>query len=138
MARVRWLRDEALAGTRGAVRPPLGMMVEVPAAALAIDRFEADFYSIGSNDLIQYLTAASRDEPELAPLTKPSPALWRLVKDMAEHGRRTGREVSLCGDLAGDLAAIPALLDCGLRKLSVSPAALASVKAAIASYGRNA
>jgi phosphotransferase system enzyme I (PtsI) len=137
MARVRWLLDEAVAGTRAAVRPPLGMMVEVPAAALAIDRFEADFYSIGSNDLIQYLTAASRDEPELAPLAKPSPALWRILKDIAEHGRRTGCEVSLCGDLAGDPAAIPALLDCGLRKLSVAPAALASVKAAIASYGRS-
>ena len=138
MARVRALLDEAVAETRAAVRPPLGMMVEVPAAALAIERFEADFYSIGSNDLIQYLAAASRDEPELAPLTKPSPALWRILKDIAEHGRRTGREVSLCGDLAGNPAAIPALLDCGLRKLSVAPAALASVKAAIAAHGRSA
>src|SRR5262249_47061470 len=49
-----------------AARPPLGMMVEVPAAALAVDAFDADFYSIGSNDLIQYLSAASRDEPALA------------------------------------------------------------------------
>jgi phosphotransferase system enzyme I (PtsI) len=138
MTRVRALLDEAVVETRVTVRPSLGMMVEVPTAALAIDRFEADFYSIGSNDLIQYLAATSRDEPELAPLTKPSPALWRLLKEIAEHGRRTGREVSLCGDLAGDPAAIPALLDCGLRKLSVAPAALASVKAAVASYGRGA
>ena len=136
MTRVRTLLDEAVAGSGGAVQPPLGMMVEVPAAALDIAAFDADFYSVGSNDLIQYLAAASRDEPELASLAKPPPALWRLLNDIVEHGRRTGREVSLCGDLAGDPAAIPALLDCGLRKLSVAPAALASVKAAIAGHGR--
>ena len=57
---MRALLDEAVAETRATVRPPLGMMVEVPTAALAIEQFEADFYSIGSNDLIQYLAAARR------------------------------------------------------------------------------
>ena len=136
MARVRVLLNEAIAESRGAVRPPLGMMVEVPAAALDLTKFDAEFYSIGSNDLIQYLAAASRDEPELSALAKAPPALWRLLREIAEHGRRTGREVSLCGDLAAEPEAIPALLDSGLRKLSVAPAALASVKAAIAQYGR--
>ena len=135
---MRVLLDEAVVETRATVRPPLGMMVEVPTAALAIEQFEADFYSIGSNDLIQYLAAASRDEPELAALDE---TLAGAVAALEGHGaarspHRT-RGQPLRG-LAGDPAAIPAVLDCGLRKLSVAPAALASVKAAIASYGRNA
>jgi phosphotransferase system enzyme I (PtsI) len=111
--------------------PPLGMMVEVPAAALAMADFEADFYSIGSNDLLQYLMAASRDEPELAEIAAPGPAFWRLLASMTAHGRAQQREVSLCGDLASDAQHVPQLLRCGLRTLSVAPAALASVKAAV-------
>lgn len=114
-----------------AVLPPLGMMVEVPAAALSIAAFDSDFYSIGSNDLLQYLMAASRDEPELAALASPGPAFWRLLREMVEHGRSTRREVSLCGDLASDARHVPELLRCGLRILSVAPASLASVKAAV-------
>jgi len=113
-------------------RPPLGMMVEVPVAALEIERFDADFYSIGSNDLIQYLNAVSRDAAELAALGRPSSGLWRLIRAICEHGRRTRREVTLCGDLASDPRAVPALLECGLRALSVVPSAIASVKAAVA------
>lgn len=138
MVRVRALLDEAVAASGVAARPALGMMVEVPAAALALAEFDSEFYSIGSNDLIQYLAAASRDEPELAVLAKTPSALWRLLREVVEYGRASGREVSLCGDLAGEPKAIPALLDCGLRKLSVAPAALASVKAAIAGHGRTA
>jgi phosphotransferase system enzyme I (PtsI) len=111
--------------------PPLGMMVEVPAAALSIDAFDADFYSIGSNDLLQYLMAASRDEPELSALASPGPAFWRVVREMAQHGRRVQREVSLCGDLASDIRYVPELMRCGLRTLSVAPAALAAVKATV-------
>jgi len=120
------------AGGIPAELPALGMMVEVPAAALAIEAFHADFYSIGSNDLLQYLTAASRDEPELAELARPGPAFWRVMRELAEHGRASGHEVSLCGDLASDPHHVPELLRCGLRTLSVAPATLASVKAAIA------
>ena len=115
-----------------AARPPLGIMVEVPACALAIEEFDADFYSIGSNDLIQYLAAASRDEPELSELAQPGLAFWRAVGAVAEHAARSGREVSLCGDLASDPRYVQPLLDAGLRCLSVAPAALAGVKAAIA------
>ncbi len=114
-----------------AALPPLGMMVEVPAAALSMEAFDADFYSIGSNDLLQYLMAASRDEPELAALASPGPAFWRLLREMAQHGRSARREVSLCGDLASDARYVPQLLRCGLRALSVAPASLASVKAAV-------
>lgn len=111
--------------------PPLGMMVEVPAAALAIERFDAAFYSIGSNDLLQYLMAAGRDEPALASLSKPGPAFWRVLRELCEHGTAAGREVSLCGDLASDIGSIAQLLASGLRTLSVAQAALASVKAAV-------
>jgi phosphotransferase system enzyme I (PtsI) len=117
-----------------AAMPPLGMMVEVPAAALAIEEFDADFYSIGSNDLIQYVMAASRDEPQLAELARPSRAVFNLIGHVAELANRRGREASLCGDLAGDPKLVASLLDQGLRSLSVAPGALGPVRAAIARY----
>lgn len=114
-------------------RPPLGIMVEVPAAAIAVDLFDAAFFSIGSNDLTQYVTAAGRDIGSVADLADPlHPAVLRLVEAVARHGRETGREVSLCGDAGGDPAVLPALLRAGLRSVSVSPAALARTKATIA------
>jgi phosphotransferase system enzyme I (PtsI) len=114
--------------------PPLGMMVEVPAAALAIEDFDADFFSIGSNDLIQYVMAASRDEPQLADLARPSRAVFDLIGHVVDCADRSGREASLCGDLAGDPEQVAALLDQGLRIFSVAPGALGPVKAAIARY----
>jgi phosphotransferase system enzyme I (PtsI) len=114
--------------------PPLGMMVEVPAAALTIEDFNADFFSIGSNDLVQYIAAASRDEPQLADLTRPSRAVFSLIRHVVGHADRSGREASLCGDLAGDPEQVAALLDQGLRIFSVAPGALGPVKAAIARY----
>jgi phosphotransferase system enzyme I (PtsI) len=114
--------------------PPLGMMVEVPAAALTIEEFNADFFSIGSNDLIQYVAAASRDEPQLADLARPSRAVFSLIGHVVNYANRSGREASLCGDLAGDPAHVAALLDQGLRNFSVAPGALGPVKAAIARY----
>jgi phosphoenolpyruvate-protein phosphotransferase (PTS system enzyme I) len=117
-----------------ALLPPLGMMVEVPAAALTIEDFNADFFSIGSNDLIQYVAAASRDEPELADLARPSRAVFNLIRHVVDYADRSGRETSLCGDLAGDPAHVAALLDQGLRVLSVAPGALGPVRAAIISY----
>jgi len=96
--------------------PPLGMMVEVPAAALTIEDFDADFFSIGSNDLIQYVAAASRDEPQLAELARLSRAVFPcLIGHVVEHANKSGREASLCGDLAGDPGQVAALLDQGLR-----------------------
>jgi phosphoenolpyruvate-protein phosphotransferase (PTS system enzyme I) len=124
------LRREGIA----AQMPPLGMMVEVPAAALTIEDFNADFFSIGSNDLIQYVAAASRDEPQLADLTRPSRAVFGLIGHVVSYAGRAGREASLCGDLAGDPGQVAALLDQGLRIFSVAPGALGPVKAAITSY----
>jgi phosphotransferase system enzyme I (PtsI) len=109
------------------------MMVEVPAAALAIDLFDADFLSIGSNDLIQYVTAGSRDSRDLAQLQDPlQPAVLRLIHGVVEHANAHNIPVSLCGDMASDVRCIPALLGVGLRCLSVAPAAIARVKSAIA------
>jgi phosphoenolpyruvate-protein phosphotransferase (PTS system enzyme I) len=119
---------------RQAEMPPLGMMVEVPAAALTIEDFKADFFSIGSNDLIQYVAAASRDEPQLADLARPSRAVFGLIGHVVKYADGAGRETSLCGDLARDPEQVAALLDQGLRTFSVAPGALGPVKAAIARY----
>jgi phosphotransferase system enzyme I (PtsI) len=133
----RHLLDEAMAGLAGegvpARRPPLGIMVEVPAAAIAIDLFDADFFSIGSNDLTQYVTAAGRDIGSVADLADPlNPAVLRLIASVAQFGRSAGREVSLCGDAGADPAVVAHLLRAGLRSLSVAPTALARAKQAIA------
>jgi phosphoenolpyruvate-protein phosphotransferase (PTS system enzyme I) len=113
--------------------PPLGIMVEVPAAAIAIDRFDADFYSIGSNDLTQYVMAAARDIAALSDYADAAdPAVLSLIARTVEHGKRTGRDVSLCGDAASDPFVVPRLLDAGLRSLSVSASSVGLVKAAIA------
>ena len=114
----------------------VGMMVEVPAAAIAIEEFETDFYSIGSNDLIQFTMAVSRDAGSLGDLARPDgTAVRRLIEGIIAHGRKTGREVGLCGDMGGDPRYIGMLLDMGLTALSVSPAALARTKATIARHG---
>ncbi|WP_316975563.1 phosphoenolpyruvate--protein phosphotransferase [Shumkonia mesophila] len=115
----------------------LGIMVEVPAAALAIEDFDADFYSIGSNDLIQYTLAVSRGARDLEALARPDhPAVLGLIERVVAHGLKTGCEVGLCGDMGGDPRYLDRLFDLGLRSLSVAPAALARVKAAIARIGR--
>jgi phosphotransferase system enzyme I (PtsI) len=108
-------------------------MIEVPAAAIAVDQFDADFFSIGSNDLTQYVTAAGRDIGAVADLADPlNPAVMRLIASVARHGRESGRGVSLCGDAGGEPRVIGALLRAGLRSLSVAPGSVAVVKQAIA------
>jgi phosphotransferase system enzyme I (PtsI) len=115
-------------------RPPMGMMVEVPAAAIAPELFaDAAFFSIGSNDLTQYVTASARDDARVSSLNDPGhPAVLRLIASIARYGVTHGIPVSLCGDMAGDPRYVEPLLRAGLRSLSVGPAALASIKAAIA------
>jgi len=133
----RRLLDAVVAGLAAsgvpAVRPKLGIMVEVPAAALALDRFGADFFSIGSNDLTQYATAAGRDNGAVAALADPiHPGVLRLIATAVRDAQAGGREVSLCGDAGGDPLAVPHLLRAGLRSLSVAPAALGRTKRAVA------
>jgi phosphotransferase system enzyme I (PtsI) len=114
-------------------RPPLGIMVEVPAAALCAEEFGAAFYSIGSNDLTQYTMAAARDIGAVADLNDAGhPAVLALIARTVEAGRKRGVEVSLCGDAAADTRLTNALLAKGLTTLSVPPIAVARLKAAIA------
>ncbi|MBK8158136.1 MAG: phosphoenolpyruvate--protein phosphotransferase [Rhodospirillaceae bacterium] len=115
--------------------PALGIMVEVPAAALAVDRFDAAFYSVGSNDLTQYVTAAARDIASVAGLNDTAnPAVLMLIERVAGYGRQSGREVSLCGDAGGDPRLIPLLLQAGIRNLSMAPTMLARAKSVIAGW----
>lgn len=117
-----------------AQRPPLGIMVEVPAVALAPELLsEAAFFSIGSNDLVQYVMAVARDEASVASLSDPAhPAVLRLIAEVARYGAGHDIPVSLCGDMASDPRFVPALIASGLKTLSVSPSALGRVKAALA------
>jgi phosphotransferase system enzyme I (PtsI) len=134
-ARILLYEEIAAARARGIAvgEPALGIMVEVPAAALALDRFDAAFFSIGSNDLTQYVTAASRDNGALADLADTRhPGVLRLIAAIARHGRESGREVSLCGDAGGDPALLPDLLGAGVRIVSMAPALVPRAKAAIA------
>ena len=128
---------EALSREQVAVAlPPLGMMVEVPAAALDIGSFDADFYSIGSNDLVQYVMAAARDNNAVSKLQDTlHPGVLELIGRVIEHGKTCGKEVSLCGDMAADPDRLEALLGLGMRTVSVAPAALGRVKRRIAHYG---
>jgi phosphoenolpyruvate-protein phosphotransferase (PTS system enzyme I) len=138
LTRAAAMMDEAVAELAAesilAVRPPLGIMVEVPAVAIAPERFShAAFFSIGSNDLTQYVTAAARDSIRVAELNDiTNPAVMRLIQDVASFGIQSGIDVSLCGDAAGEPALAPMLLKAGLRSLSVAPTLLGAVKAAIA------
>jgi phosphotransferase system enzyme I (PtsI) len=114
-------------------RPPLGIMVEVPAAALRAEDFDAAFYSIGSNDLTQYTMAAARDIGAVADLNDTgNPAVLALIARTVEAGRARGVEVSLCGDAAADPRLTEALLATGLTTFSVAPVAVARLKAMIA------
>jgi len=116
-----------------AARPELGIMVETPAAALNIAEFDADFYSIGTNDLVQFVMAAGRDCAGVAELLDPqNPAVLELIMRVCARGRALGREVSVCGEAASRPDCIPALLKAGVRALSVPPATLGEVKKAIA------
>lgn len=112
-------------------RVPLGLMVEVPAAAVCIEALLSvvDFVSIGSNDLVQYLTAADRDNPKVSHLCQPlSPAVLRVLRRVIETCRKAGKPVTLCGEMAGQPRAFALLVGMGLRSVSMSSAFLPSIK----------
>ena len=116
-------------------RPALGIMVETPAAALTAADWAAEFYSIGSNDLVQYVTACARDNPNLAALASPSnPAVLELIKRTVDAGRSRGVEVSICGEMASDPKYVHTLLELGLDTLSVSANYAGRVKHAISTF----
>ena len=110
---------------------PIGIMVETPAAALCADRLarECDFFSIGTNDLIQYTLAIDRQNRDVSSLYQPLHlGVLRLLKSCIEGARASGIEVAMCGEMAGDPAYALVLLALGLDTLSMSPADLPKVK----------
>lgn len=114
-----------------AAAPPLGVMIEVPSAALLADRLarEADFFSIGTNDLAQYALAVDRADRDVSPLYRPlHPAVLRLVQMVVEAGRAASRPVAVCGELAADHAGASALIGLGITDLSVTPVAIPDLK----------
>jgi phosphotransferase system enzyme I (PtsI) len=109
----------------------LGIMIEVPAAAITSDLLarEADFFSIGTNDLIQYSLAVDRNNEHVAGLYRPlHPGIVRMLRMIVHNARAAGIDVSICGEMAGDPAMTPILLGCGLRRLSVSPRRIPAIK----------
>ncbi|ANM28820.1 hypothetical protein ABI59_03160 [Acidobacteria bacterium Mor1] len=110
---------------------PLGIMIEVPAAALAADIFgqEADFFSIGTNDLIQYALAVDRGNESVSRLYEPlHPAVIRMIRMVVESADRNGIPVSLCGEMAADPRYAGLLVGLGLRELSIQPRSLGPVR----------
>jgi phosphotransferase system enzyme I (PtsI) len=116
-------------------RPPLGIMVEVPAVAIVPELYgRAAFFSIGSNDLTQYVTAAARDISAVATLNDARhPAVASLIARVVAAGAKLGIDVSLCGDMGGDPQHLPTLLGAGIRTVSVAPSLVGRVKRGIAS-----
>jgi phosphotransferase system enzyme I (PtsI) len=101
----------------------IGMMVEIPAAAVSADLFapEVDFFSIGTNDLIQYTMAADRMNETVSYLYQPwHPSLLRLIRFVIQAAEKEGKWVGMCGEMAGDQTAIPLLLGLGLHEFSMS------------------
>jgi len=114
----------------------VGIMIEVPAAAVGADLLaaEVDFFSLGTNDLTQYLFAADRTNPELAPLADSlHPSLLRMIDQVVKAAHRRHRWVGVCGEMASDLWAVPLLVGLGIDELSVHPPAVARIKAIVRS-----
>ncbi len=115
------------ASAAGVAPPPLGIMVEVVSTAVTADRFaqEADFFSIGTNDLTAQVLG--RDRSALRPADSADPAVLRLIRRVAAAGHQAGIGVSVCGDAAADPAVLPALIGAGVRTLSVGAARVPQV-----------
>jgi phosphoenolpyruvate-protein phosphotransferase (PTS system enzyme I) len=131
-AQIQAVRQELVReGQSVAERVPLGIMLETPAAALVADRLarECDFFSIGTNDLIQYALAIDRANREVAYLYRPLHlGVLRLIQASVEGARASGIEVAMCGEMAGDPLNALVLLGLGLDTLSVNPADIPKVK----------
>ncbi|MFL6588348.1 MAG: phosphoenolpyruvate--protein phosphotransferase [Luteimonas sp.] len=130
----RVLKDLAREGQETAAQIALGAMIEVPSAAIALPTFarDLDFISIGTNDLVQYLLAADRNNDALGDLYSPlHPAVLRLVHSVVRVARARGMPASICGEIAGDARFTPLLLALGIEELSLHPSPLLEVRRAI-------
>jgi phosphoenolpyruvate-protein phosphotransferase (PTS system enzyme I) len=110
---------------------PIGVMIEVPSAALTADLLaaEADFFSIGTNDLIQYCLAVDRNDDRVSRFYEPlHPAILRMLRLIARAGRRAQIPVAVCGEMAADPASLMLLVGLGLREFSMAPATLPVAK----------
>jgi phosphotransferase system enzyme I (PtsI) len=119
----------------GAPPCPVGAMIEVPAAALACDLLarEVEFFTLGTNDLIQYTLAVDRTDDRVSDLYEPlHPAMLRLIRLVARTARRRGIPVSLCGEMASDPAMVGLLIGLGLTEFSMTPGAIPLVRDLIA------
>ncbi|WP_312165765.1 phosphoenolpyruvate--protein phosphotransferase [Phenylobacterium sp.] len=131
---VRAALDEARREMGRVGRTDLGVMIETPAAAATADLLaaEADFLSVGTNDLTQYALAMDRGNPDLAgEIDALHPAVLRLIAQASEGGRKHALWTGVCGGLAGDLAAVPILIGLGITELSMPSAAIPEAKALI-------
>jgi len=125
--------DVGFSGTDG-IRMQVGIMIEVPAAVIGADLLaaEVDFFSLGTNDLTQYLFAADRTNPELASLADGlHPAMLRMIDQVVKAAHRRKRWVGVCGEMASDLWAVPLLVGLGVDELSVHPPMVARVKGTV-------
>lgn len=118
----------------------LGIMVEIPSTAALADIFakEVDFFSIGTNDLIQYTMAADRMSERVSYLYQPyNPAILRLVKQVIEASHKEGKWTGMCGEMAGDETAIPLLLGLGLDEFSMSATSILKARRQINGLSKN-
>lgn len=136
---ILWIKQElqnvrdALAseGLRHTAHLPLGIMVEVPSVCFIIDHFceEVDFFSIGSNDMTQYLYAVDRNNPRVSALYNPiTPSFLRMVRQIVTAAHRHGKWVGICGELGGEQRYLPLLLGLGLDEFSMSGPRIPAVK----------
>ena len=132
---MRRRRPRGRAGAEVASDVRLGIMIEIPSAAILADAFApvVDFFSIGTNDLVQYTLAADRTNPALAELATPlQPAVLRLIRLVTEAALPHGRPVAVCGEAAADPLAAALFVGLGVDELSVAPGSLAGLRAALA------
>lgn len=126
--------DLAREGKPHDAKAAIGVMIETPAAVFIADALaaECDFLSIGTNDLIQYSLAANREDEHVGYLYRPlHPAILRALRQIVEAGRRTGKPIYMCGDMAGDPLSAWVLLGLGLRGLSMAPRQIPILKAIV-------